>query len=65
MVSTDNDKYDVSDPIVKEVMEAKTKEERRTKAIEAILEYRKTAPRISDEETYRIRQEIRDSILVD
>lgn len=34
--------------------------ERRAKAINAILEFRKNAPRISDEEIFRLRQEYRE-----
>lgn len=46
--------------LVEEAIERKKRQERRAKAIEAILEYRKTAPRISNEEVYRIRQESRE-----
>ena len=58
-------KNDVLGRLLQEAREAKTMRERRSKAIEAILEYRKTAPYVSDEEVHRIRQEIRDSVFVD
>lgn len=60
-----HDKNDLLACLIQEMKEARTVKERRAKAIDAILEYRKTAPRISDEEIYQIRQEFRDSIFVD
>ncbi len=65
MNSIDHSKNDLLACKIQEMKQAKTIQERRFKAIEAILEYRKTAPRISDEEIYQIRQEIRDSVFVD
>ena len=46
--------------LVEEAIEKKKRLERRSRVIEAILEYRKTAPKISDEEIYDIRQEYRE-----
>lgn len=50
--------------LLEEAIEARKREaqlpERRAKAIEAILELRKNAPRISDEEIFRLRQEYRE-----
>lgn len=46
--------------LMEEAINAKKKEERRAKAMDAILELRKTTKPISDEEIYRIRQEIRE-----
>ena len=65
MNSTDHSTNDLLACLIQEMKQAKTAKGRRIKAIDAILEYRKTAPRISDEEIYQIRQEIRDSVFVD
>lgn len=46
--------------LIEEAINEKKKQARRAKAIDAILEFRKTAKPISDEEIYRIRQEIRE-----
>lgn len=46
--------------LMEEAIEEKKRQARRAKAMDAILEYRKTAPPISDEEIYQIRQEIRE-----
>lgn len=46
--------------LVEEAIEKKKRQERRARVIDAILEYRKTAPKISDQEIYDIRQEYRE-----
>ena len=61
----DINKNDVLNTMVNEAHKTKIKQERRAEAIDAILEYRKSAPIISDDEIYRIRQEIRDSVFID
>ena len=46
--------------LMEEAINEKKKQARRAKAMDAILEFRKTAKPISDEEIYQIRQEIRE-----
>ena len=46
--------------LIEEAINAKKKQEQRAKAMDAILEFRKATKPISDEEIYRIRQEIRE-----
>lgn len=46
--------------LMEEAIDAKKKQEQRAKAMDAILEFRKTSPYVSDEEIHRIRQEIRE-----
>ena len=46
--------------MIEEAINEKKKQARRAKAIDAILEFRKTAKPISDEEIYQIRQEYRE-----
>lgn len=43
-----------------EALAEKSRQVRRAKAMDAILEYRKSAPPISDDEIHRIRQESRE-----
>jgi predicted Zn-dependent peptidase len=45
---------------LEEAIEDKKKQEQRSKAIEAILEFRKSSPYLSDEEIRNLRQEMRD-----
>lgn len=46
--------------LVEEAIERKKLEAQRAKAIEAILEFRKSSPYLSDEEIHQLRQELRD-----
>ena len=46
--------------LMESAIEEKKKQAQRAKAMDAILEFRKTSKPISDEEIYRIRQEIRE-----
>jgi len=46
--------------LMEQAIEEKKRQERRSAAMDAILEFRKTAPPISDEEVYQIRQEYRE-----
>lgn len=46
--------------LVEEAIERKKLEEQRAKAIEAILEFRKSSPYLSNEEIHQLRQELRD-----
>jgi len=48
--------------MIQEMKQAKTVQERRAKAIDAILEYRKTAKPISTEEILQIKEELQESI---
>jgi hypothetical protein len=46
--------------LMEEAINAKKKEERRAKAMDAILEFRKSTGYVSTEEILRIKQELRD-----
>jgi hypothetical protein len=46
--------------LLQEAIEARSVQEQRSKAIDAIFELRKTAPVITDAEIYQIRQEFRE-----
>ena len=46
--------------MLEEAIDEKKKQEQRAKAIEAILEFRKSSPYLSDEEIHNLRQEMRD-----
>jgi len=46
--------------LLEEAIEDKKKQEQRSKAIEAILEFRKSSPYLSDDEIHNLRQEMRD-----
>lgn len=46
--------------LMEQAIMEKRRQERRTKAMDAILEFRKSAAPVSDEEIHRIRQELRE-----
>ena len=56
----DENKSAVLTKMLEEAIEDKKKQEQRSKAIEAILEFRKSSPYLSDEEIRNLRQEMRD-----
>lgn len=60
MYYANENKSAVLTSLVEEAIEKKKRLERRSRAIEAILEFRKSSPYLSDQEIHDLRQEMRD-----
>lgn len=62
MNPTEHGKNNRLDRMIQEMNQAKTVQERRSRAIDAILEFRKTTKPISTEEILQIKKELQESI---
>lgn len=62
MNSTEHSNNDRVDRMIHEAKQAKSLQERRAKAIDAILEFRKSTKYISTEEILQIKKELQESV---